>query len=76
MSGGGSSDNDFTGAAIVKTATMNGHFKFHYDEDLANYGPGRGYIVTTWNEMAPQAVAQFNIEDYYKETYQDTVVYY
>lgn len=57
LSGGGSSDEDFTGAAIAKTVTMNGHFNFHYDEALKKFGPFRGFIVTSWNEMSPQEVA-------------------
>ena len=57
LSGGGSSDEDFTGAAIAKTVTMNGHFNFHYDEALKKFGPFRGFIVTSWNEMPPQEVA-------------------
>jgi len=29
---------------------MNGHFNFHFDENLARIGPGRGYIPVSWNE--------------------------
>lgn len=57
LSGGGSSSEDFSGAAIAKSATMNGHFKFHYDEALVITGPPRGYVVTRWDEMKPDEVA-------------------
>jgi hypothetical protein len=57
FTGGGSSPEDFSGAAIGRTVTMNGHFKFHYDESLRIVGPPRGYVVTTWNEMKPDEVA-------------------
>ena len=57
LSGGGDSDNDFIGASITDSVTMNGHFKFHYDEDLANLGPDNGYVINTWNEMNPTSVS-------------------
>ena len=52
----------FMGAAVVRTATMNGTFKFHYDEALRIKGPPRGYIVTSWNEMSPAEIAVGNID--------------
>jgi len=30
---------------------MNGHYNFHYDENLRRVGPGRGYIPTNWKEV-------------------------
>jgi hypothetical protein len=57
LNGGGSGDTDFVGAGMVGTATLNGHFKFHYDEALGVLGPFRGFVVTAWNEMTPQEVA-------------------
>ena len=51
LSGGGSGDNDFIGASVTKTVTMNGHFKFHYDEELGRIGPSRGFVVVAWNEI-------------------------
>jgi hypothetical protein len=30
---------------------MNGHFRFHYDENLARVGPSRGYIPVNWKEV-------------------------
>jgi hypothetical protein len=62
LGGGGSTDYDFVGASITKTVTMNGHFNFHYDEALSKYGPMRGFVVTSWNEMSPQEVAGLAIE--------------
>ena len=57
LSGSGGGDQDFSGAAIAKTVTMGGNFKFHYDEALQTIGPPKGYIVTRWDEMTPQDVA-------------------
>ncbi len=51
MSGGGNDAFDFAGAAVVKTANMHGHYNFHYDENIGNNGPSRGFIVTSWNEF-------------------------
>ena len=56
LGGGGSTTTDFIGAAIVKTVGMNGHYNFHYDEALSKYGPNKGYVVTSWNEMSPGEV--------------------
>jgi hypothetical protein len=41
---------DFCGAAIVASASLNGHFAFHYDEALPKIGIWRGFKVTSWNE--------------------------
>jgi hypothetical protein len=51
LGGGGKSVQDFVGASVTRTITMNGSYNFHYDEDLANYGPSRGFIPTTWSEL-------------------------
>ena len=56
LGGGGATTFDFVGASITKSVRMNGHFNFHYDENLAKVGPPRGYLVTTWNEIAPTRV--------------------
>lgn len=50
LNGGGNS-NDLEGAAIVKSVTLNGHYNFHYDEALAHYGPTRGYVPISWQEL-------------------------
>jgi hypothetical protein len=57
LGGGGSTPYDFVGAGIARTIKMNGHFNFHYDEALGKYGPMRGFIVTSWNEMTPTEVS-------------------
>ena len=53
LGGGGSTIYDFVGSTITATVTMNGHFKFHYDESLSRLGPSRGYVVSSWNEISP-----------------------
>lgn len=50
LGGGGNNTYDFVGASISKTVTMNGHFNFHYDENIARVGPSRGYVATSWAE--------------------------
>jgi hypothetical protein len=40
--GGGASDTwDIIGAVVTKSVTLNGHFNFHLDENLARIGPWR-----------------------------------
>jgi hypothetical protein len=39
LGGGGNNDYDVVGAIIGNTITMNGHFHFHYDENLLANGP-------------------------------------
>jgi hypothetical protein len=51
LNGGGNNNYDFVGSCIGKTVTMNGHFMFHYDEDLLTDGPSRGYTATHWSEI-------------------------
>lgn len=51
LGGGGSDVRDFVGASVTKTVQMNGHYKFHYDENLRRAGPPRQYVVTSWNEF-------------------------
>jgi hypothetical protein len=51
LGGGGNDDHDFIGASISKSVSMNGHFKFHYDENLSREGPARGFLITSWNEI-------------------------
>ena len=50
LGGGGSTPIDFIGASVTKTVKMNGHFNFHYDENLRRNGMGRGFIPTNWRE--------------------------
>jgi Tfp pilus assembly protein PilX len=49
--GGGSSLYDFQGSIVVNTVNLNGHFSFHYDENLKRNGPPVGFVVTTWREL-------------------------
>ena len=51
MGGGGNNPYDFVGAGVVKSATLNGHFRFHYDENLTRGGPKSGYVATSWTEL-------------------------
>ena len=51
LNGGGSGDNDFIGAGVFNTVTMNGHFKFHYDEFLGTLDGGGDFTITSWNEL-------------------------
>lgn len=55
---------DFSGASITKTARLNGHFNFHYDEALGRMGPFRGYIIDQWIEMPPSSVPRLNLTGY------------
>jgi hypothetical protein len=51
LNGSGSTDFDFIGAAMVNSATLNGHFHFHYDECLSNYKNNPRFLITAWNEI-------------------------
>jgi len=51
MNGGGHAYEDFIGALMVNSVTMNGHFKFHYDEALSRIGGTGRFLVTSWNEI-------------------------
>jgi hypothetical protein len=50
MGGGGSDPFDFQGACVVDGITLNGHFNFHFDENLRKKGPQSGYVVSLWQE--------------------------
>lgn len=49
--GGGSNQYDIVGSAIVGSAKFNGHFLFHYDENLGKNGPRDAFVVTGWSEI-------------------------
>jgi hypothetical protein len=51
MNGGGSDIYDVVGATITKTATMNGHFRFHYDERLGRSKILSRFTVASWAEI-------------------------
>lgn len=50
MHGGGSSDQDFSGAVIAQSFKFTGHYMVHYDEALGSSELWRGFTITTWNE--------------------------
>jgi hypothetical protein len=53
LSGSGDPKNptDYQGSCVVNSVKMNGHFKFHYDENLQRIGPWMGYKPVTWREL-------------------------
>jgi hypothetical protein len=51
LSGGGNNTLDYQGAVSVSAINMNGHFNFHFDENLRRSGPIRGYQIASWSEM-------------------------
>lgn len=51
LNGGGSTDLHFTGSCVMNNITVNGHYKFHYDESLANLGPKRDFVIVSWLEL-------------------------
>ena len=51
MNGAGNSRQDYTGALMVNSVRMNGHFNFHYDEALARMGGNGRFLITSWNEI-------------------------
>jgi hypothetical protein len=51
LSGGGNNTLDYQGAISVNTIGMNGHFNFHFDENLKRAGPIRGFQITSWGEI-------------------------
>jgi len=54
MHGGGSADEDFEGALIGGSITMDGHFKFHYDEALGRKPLFGRLLITSWDEIDPK----------------------
>ncbi len=51
LSGGGNNDFDYAGSCVVKSVKMNGHFKFHYDEALADVPAATGFTAISWDEL-------------------------
>ena len=41
---------DFQGACAVNTIKFNGHYNFHFDENLRRKGPASGFRITSWTE--------------------------
>lgn len=52
LGGGGSDTWDFVGSSVTSTVTMNGHYNFHFDENLRNVGPAKAYVAYSWEEIA------------------------
>jgi hypothetical protein len=57
LGGGGTTDYDFSGALIVGSLTMNGHYHVHYDVALQSLA-SHPLVVRTWNEVDPNAPVQ------------------
>lgn len=51
LGGGGRNTYDFVGSSITKSAKMNGHFNFHYDESLKSQPADSGYAANSWDEL-------------------------
>jgi hypothetical protein len=51
LGGGGSTIFDFSGAVTALTVGLNGHFNFHYDQNLKRLGPLSGFTVDSWREL-------------------------
>jgi hypothetical protein len=51
MGGGGSTALHFVGACVTKTITVNGIYKFHFDEALGKLGPWGDYVIASWVEL-------------------------
>jgi hypothetical protein len=52
LKGGGSGNEDFSGAILANTALVDGHFNFHWDESLGSADVGR-YLAISWLEVKP-----------------------
>ena len=51
LGGGGSTAMDYQGACVVNSVKMNGHFNFHYDENLRRPALMGGLVATSWREL-------------------------
>jgi hypothetical protein len=51
LAGGGSGIINFIGSSVSKTVQMNGHYNFHYDENLKKVGPNTGFKAMSWLEV-------------------------
>lgn len=51
FNGGGADRADYMGAAIVGSAQLDGHFEFHYDENLGRTGPPSSFVIASWAEL-------------------------
>jgi hypothetical protein len=53
MNGSGNNQQDFCGSVMCASATLNGHFSFHYDEGLMSPPNVGRYLAVIWNEIKP-----------------------
>ena len=51
MNGSGNTPQDFSGALMVNSVKMNGHFGFHYDQALGRMPLNGRYLITSWDEI-------------------------
>lgn len=51
LGGGGAGPYDFVGSIIANNFSINGGFRFHFDEALLRNGPTRGYAANGWQEL-------------------------
>src|SRR5258706_971304 len=51
MNGGGGSSYNFVGSSITRSVTIHGNFMFHWDQNLLNASPSRGYLAVSWREI-------------------------
>jgi hypothetical protein len=51
LNGSGSNVYDFIGSLMVNTVTMNGRFKFHYDEALGRLPASGRFLIGAWDEV-------------------------
>ncbi len=72
LGGGGSDTSDFIGASVTGSVKMNGHFNFHYDENLGREGPGSGFVATAWHEITGNT--NIPLPDYYGATEKDELI--
>ena len=51
LNGGGSAPVNFSGACVMNSIAVNGHYKFHFDEALKAHGPWLDYVIYAWTEL-------------------------
>lgn len=51
LNGGANDTREFIGPLVVNSASLNGHFSFHYDESMKSHNEHGRYILTSWNEI-------------------------
>jgi hypothetical protein len=53
LTGGGTDTmgTDFVGAIVGRSVTLNGHYMFHFDENLLGAGPMLPCVAYSWREL-------------------------